>query len=205
MSPFKQTLVTGVLLLIAVAVVLGLIRVALLTQGRPLPAPALVQVAHAQDRSPDTVIGAPSVTPKFINQVLAKAHSPASGTGQALYDLGKRYQIDPAYALAFFQHESGYGKEGMAARTHSLGNLRCMPEYRCLEEGGGYATFDSWQQGYGAWYRLIGDLYIREWGCSTVEQIIPHYAPQADHNDEFAYIQSVQTAVEGYRAGRTEV
>src|SRR5579859_764797 len=49
----------------------------------------------------------PSIDASFINTVLCTASptdtpivSPACGTGQALYDLGVKYGIDPAYALA---------------------------------------------------------------------------------------------------------
>ena len=37
-----------------------------------------------------------------------------AGTGQALYDLSVQSQIDDAFALAFFQHESAFGTTGMA-------------------------------------------------------------------------------------------
>jgi hypothetical protein len=64
--------------------------------------------------TPYSAMGQPTVTASFINQVLAYYHSPAQGQGQALYDLGIKYHIDPAFALAFFGHESTFGTQGEA-------------------------------------------------------------------------------------------
>jgi len=38
--------------------------------------------------------------------------------------------------------------------------------------------------------------------CSTVERIIPTYAPSSDGNDEQAYINAVIASVAAYRAGQ---
>src|SRR6266571_4923204 len=82
---------------------------------------------------PYSVLGAPTVSTAFINQVLAVAHSPAAGKGQALYDDGVAYGIDPVFALAFFQHESYFGTTGEARSSLSLGNLRCIPHALCRD------------------------------------------------------------------------
>src|SRR5579859_6395386 len=66
-----------------------------------------------------SVVGPPTVSAAFINRVLAAYHSPAAGKGQALYDLGVKYGIDPAFALAFFMHESSFGTSGEAAKSLS--------------------------------------------------------------------------------------
>jgi hypothetical protein len=67
------------------------------------------------------VVGVPTIDADFINQVLDAYDSPARGKGQALYDLGEQYGIDPVYALAFFMHESRFGTTGVAQVTLSLG------------------------------------------------------------------------------------
>ena len=146
---------------------------------------------------PYSVLGKPSISVDFINQVLAAYHSPAAGKGQALYDLGVQYGIDPAFALAFFMHESSFGTRGEATESLSLGNLRCIPNFRCQDN---YAWFDSWKDGFKAWYQLIRNLYVAQWGLSTVDQIIPRYAPAADHNDEAAYIAAIKRAVDTWHA-----
>lgn len=148
------------------------------------------------------VTGKPTITADFINEVLAAYHSPAAGLGQVLYDDGVNYGIDPAFALAFFMHESTFGKAGMARVTHSLGNMRCLPNYPCIQ---GYAGFQSWEQGFATWYYLIRDLYVGQWHLTTIEQILPRYAPRSDHNNVAAYITAVEHAVNQWRKGQVQV
>jgi hypothetical protein len=151
---------------------------------------------------PYSVLGKPSISADFINQVLATYHSPAAGKGQALYDLGVKYSIDPAFALAFFMHESSFGTKGEATESQSLGNLRCIPNFRCQDN---YAWFDSWEDGFKAWYQLIRNLYVAQWGLSTIDQIIPRYAPAADHNNEAAYIAAIKHTVDTWHANEIVV
>ncbi len=148
---------------------------------------------------PYVVLDNPSINVDFINQVLSAYKSPAAGKGQALYDLGVQYGIDPAFALAFFMHESTFGTKGEATKSLSLGNLRCIPNFRCEDN---FAQFDSWEDGFKAWYQLIRNLYVAKWELTTVDQIIPRYAPQADHNNEAAYIGALKHAIDTWHAGQ---
>ncbi len=150
-----------------------------------------------------SVVGPPSVSPALIEQVLAKYDSPAAGKGQVIYDLGVKYGIDPAFLLAFFIHESSAGTSARWAgrkpngtTTHNVGNIVCTTGWRCH---GRFRDYASWEAGIEDWYRLIRDLYIGEWGRTTVEAIIPKYAPASDNNDEARYIGQVRTMVEGWR------
>lgn len=144
-------------------------------------------------------MGPPSLSAAFVNQVLTYYGSPAQGEGQALYDDSLQFGIDDAYALAFFQHESTFGLYGWGAVNHSLGNIRCTSGYAC---GGGYRAYASWEDGFRDWYQLIRTMYVDQLGLKTVAQIIPVYAPAADHNDESAYINAVESSVATWRAGR---
>jgi hypothetical protein len=160
-------------------------------------------VQSALPSSGDSVVGGPSLSADYINHVLAAAGSPAQGTGDTFYSMSAKYQVDDAWAMAFFKHESSYGTVGEARSSLSIGNLRCV--YKGYEDLGpwcanGYAHWPSWQAGIEAWYRLIRNVYVNQWNCSTVEAIIPHYAPAADHNDEAAYIASVEAEVRNWRA-----
>jgi hypothetical protein len=140
--------------------------------------------------------GAPTLSADVVNKILVDAGSPAVGLGTTLYHLSEQYQIDDAIALAFFDHESTYGKYGVARFTHSLGNIRCTPEWSSCSQG--YRAYASWEQGASDWFRLISTVYVSE-GRTTVAQIIPKYAPSADHNNESAYINSVLSDVGKYR------
>lgn len=151
---------------------------------------------------PYSVLGKPSITVDFINQVLASYNSPAAGKGQALYDMGVQYGIDPAFALAFFLHESTLGTQGEARTTMSLGNLRCIPDHPCVDKDrGGYAQMANWEDGFNTWYQLIRNYYIAQRGLDTVDSIIPVYAPTADHNDEQGYINALKHYISTWHAG----
>ena len=163
------------------------------------PAGNYIVTIHVSDY---TLEGPPTVTASFIDQVLAKAGSPAAGTGQALYSQGVQYGIDPVYALAFFQHESQFGTTGEATVTRSLGNERCIADRPCNARG--FAVFSSWIDSYGHWYSLIVNLYIKQWHLTTVEQIIPKYAPASDGNDVANYIAAIEQDVVLWRAGQVQ-
>jgi Mannosyl-glycoprotein endo-beta-N-acetylglucosaminidase len=144
------------------------------------------------------VTGEPSIDAAFINSVLKRYHSPASGDGETFYEQGVRYGIDPVFALAFFMEESTFGTKGVARMTHSLGNIRATPGYHSYH---GYRSYKSWMEGSEDWYRLIAQLYVKRWGLTTVDQIIPIYAPSRDRNNPTGYIHNVKRAVDRWRSG----
>jgi hypothetical protein len=148
--------------------------------------------------SASIVTGQPTITASLIDQVLCSAGSPACHTGEALYEQGVQYHIDPVYALAFFQEESFFGRLGVARFTHSLGNIRCTSGYDCRD---GYRTYARWSAGYEDWYRLIS-YYVDTLHLRTVEQIIPTYAPSSE-NDVAAYITAVEHAVDAWHSQRS--
>lgn len=163
------------------------------------PVSLSTRVAASAASGPYSVMGPPTITADFINRVLAANNSPAAGKGQMLYDLGVKYGIDPVYALAFFQHESSFGKTGEANASLSLGNLRCIPNFPCRDN---FAWFPSWEAGFEAFYKLLRNLYVGIWHLTTIDQIIPVYAPSSDHNDVAAYIASLKHAVDTWRSGQ---
>lgn len=165
-----------------------------------------------------SVVGKPTVSASFLDQVLVAYGSPAVGKGQRLYDLGVQYGIDPVYAFAFFLHESRFGTTGEARASRSLGNLRCVwAGYEDLQPvcRDGYSWFSTWEAGFEAWYRLVKVGYVQgginafigrhACPCLTVSQIIPVYAPGSDGNDVAGYIAAVEHAVDMLRAGRVKV
>jgi hypothetical protein len=162
------------------------------------PTKPAVRELSAQLRPGQDVRRVPTLAAGFVNQILAVAHSPARGTGQALYDLSLQSGIDDAYALAFFQQESQFGTTGMARLTHALGNIRCSAGYQCTS---GYRAYSSWVAGEADWYQLIRTLYINTWHLTTVEHIVPVYAPSSDGNDVAAYIAAVEQAVARWQHG----
>lgn len=169
--------------------------------------------AHTSPQAPDlltpdgqhSVLGPPSISAQQIDRILAEWQSPAAGTGAAWVELGVRYGIDPAYALAFFIHESGAGTApGWAGRkpdggtTHNVGNIICAGYRTCY---GRFRDYASWEEGIEDWYRLIAVEYVQWRGVHTVEEIVPIYAPSFENNVP-AYIGTVNRLVAEWRASR---
>jgi hypothetical protein len=149
-----------------------------------------------------SVVAGPTVSAAFINRVLAAHHSPAAGRGLALFQDGIRYGIDPVFALAFFLHESKFGTVGIARVTRSLGNIRTPITSACrCRAYQGYRAYSFWGDGFVDWYNLILHLYVLQLHRVTLDQILPVYAPSADHNNVRAYITSVKRAVDYWRSG----
>ncbi|ABX06322.1 MAG TPA: hypothetical protein DEF47_07615 [Herpetosiphon sp.] len=144
----------------------------------------------------DSILGVPTISAAKIDQVLSSYNSPATGKGQVIYDMGIKYGIDPAYCLAFFIHESTAGTQGVARVTQSIGNIRTTAGY---EDYQGYRKYPSWEAGIEDWYKLIRNLYIDEWQLTTIQDIIPVYAPPVE-NDTNHYVETVRTLVNSWRA-----
>jgi len=73
--------------------------------------------------------------------------------------------------------------------------MRCMTGYACINN---YAYFSSWEQGYQAYYALLKSTVYVGSGLTTIETIIPKWAPPSDGNDDSAYIASVLQAKNSY-------
>jgi hypothetical protein len=145
-----------------------------------------------------SVVGGPSLSAAFIDRVLARYGSPAVGLGRALVADSQHFRIDDAYALAFFLHESTFGTSGVARVTHSLGNIICSGYATCFQ---GFRWYASWQVGAWDWFRLIKYEYLPR-GLTTVQAIVPVYAPASAGNNPAAYIAAVVQAVATWHTGR---
>ncbi|HNP70031.1 MAG TPA: glucosaminidase domain-containing protein [Kouleothrix sp.] len=151
-----------------------------------------------------SLLGTPSISAQFIDQVLAHYGSPAQGTGAIWVEMGQRYGIDPAYALAFFIHESSAGTNpGWAGlkpgggSTHNVGNIICAGYATCF---GRFRDYASWDEGIEDWYKLIATEYVGNRGTATIEQIIPIYAPSFE-NDVGNYVATVVDLANAWRQG----
>ena len=169
-----------------------------------------VQQAPVHNDAAYSVVSTPRIPVKHLNVILAAYHSPMTGMGQLIYDLGRKYQVSSDYALAFWLHESTLGTQGEATVTFSPGNERCLQDRPCIDrDRGGYAQMQNWQDGIAHWYMLIHFGYVQGQitrsivghVCTTIDQIIPVYAPSRDHNNEQAYIAALKYAVDHWRAG----
>ncbi len=145
-------------------------------------------------------LGPVSISSEVFRGFLNEQNSPALTEADALYQVCVLEGCDPAVALAFFEHESQSGKDGVAAYTKSIGNIRCTDNSTCFqtEGNGSFRRYASWSDGLRDWAKLL-QFYKNDWKLITLEEIIPRYAPQADHNDETAYIAAVKGRVDNLR------
>lgn len=169
----------------------------LLFGGEALPVGATAPVGDYNLRA------APSLSVEQIDRILASYGSPAAGTGEVWYRLGQQYEIDPAFAVAFFIMESSAGTaKGWAGNkpdgttTHNVGNIICAGYPTCY---GRFRDYPSWEAGIADWYRLIDVEYLKGRGHRTVADIIPVYAPSVE-NDVDGYVSVVQRLVDQWRA-----
>jgi hypothetical protein len=160
-----------------------------------VPPPSACTLPRAACAAPaETLDGQPSISATKILQVLQSYHSPAATADFAadLYDLGLKYGVNPAYALAFFAFESQCGTTGIAAVTLSLGNVRYNPSSSPVSytEYQGFRQYATWRDGAEDWYWVIRTYYLNT-GIRDIYDVTPIYAPASDHNDPQAYAQTV--------------
>jgi hypothetical protein len=145
-------------------------------------------------------IGDPTISRTTFRDFLREMNSPALPEADKMFDACLQEGCDPALALAFFEHESSGGKEGVAVNTRSIGNIRCTPGYECYntEGNGSFRKYKTWTDSVKDWARLLKEY--RDNGLRTLEQIIPVYAPSEDNNDPDAYIRGVKQRVNDLRS-----
>jgi hypothetical protein len=141
-----------------------------------------------------------SISPDIFADALRKAGSPAAPEAYSIYRVlnGK---VDHAVALGFFFKESSYGKLGVANQSKSWGNIRCTSGYSCVSTNGNgsFRSYSTWTAGAADWVNLM--YYYRDTlKKSTLEQILPTYAPAADNNNPPAYIKGVKDVADNLRA-----
>lgn len=156
--------------------------------------------------------GPPSISARTINQILQEAESPAAGSGRYFIQYGREYNIDPAFALAFFRKESRYGTSGVAARTRGIGNIKytstALPDYSYTAgpaNPGPWSAYNSWETSIRGWYHyVVNSRHYFSQGRYTLEEIIPIYCPSTEC-DVHGYIADVQQFVQDYRQRERQI
>lgn len=207
-TPSSSGLVWIVVLLIAIVVGVASLNAAKVVHP--------VQTSSVQPTQPTggySIYGKPSLSANQVNAILKYYGSPAIGTGQEFYADSLQYGIDDAVPLAFFFNESTMGTDGMARSTLAIGNERCIPDRACVNTLGApcqsgqscYAQMTSWSDGVDHWYQLLSGPVYRGDGLTTIEMIIPRYAPSGDNNVPSHYITTVETCVNVWRSGKVAI
>jgi hypothetical protein len=146
-----------------------------------------------------TILAAPRIQQATFARILRDAKSPAAVDAPKLWVAIIRHGVDPALALAVFQHESSYGKAGAAVSRRNWGNLRTSPNF---PRDGGFVTYPSWVDGAGDAARLLaryGRNEIRPKKNTRTALTFPFvWAPSADGNKPDRYGKAVVAAIQRF-------
>lgn len=147
-----------------------------------------------------TFLSSPRVSLGTFARVLDDAGSPAAPEAGAIYAMLIARGLDPAVALAFFQHESQYGTDPNAVTLRAGRNWGALRRgRRAYKVANSFAWYATWLDGIMDWCDLIRGRYIGR-GLDTVERAIPVYAPAKDRNKPAAYIAAVRALVSRWQA-----
>lgn len=165
------------------------------------------------------VFGPATISRASFAAVLKAANSPVLTERPAdeYYSAIVGYGLDPAFMLAVFCHESNYatasGSVVLSYGTRNWGNTRSLsltniapiPPFVDVPGKGKYVKFPNWLTGlWDACNRLVSPAYpYAKAGASTVETIIPIWAPKTDNNDPARYIAAVTALMAGWKDTNT--
>lgn len=112
-------------------------------------------VAAALPLTDRSITGEPSITLAQLDAYLKKnaKGTPLETKAAAFYDLGKKYGIDPAFAVAVAQMESGLGKSTLAKNNYNFFGMTKAGEI------GVWAKYATPEEGIEAFYKLIKEKY----------------------------------------------
>lgn len=147
------------------------------------------------------ILAPPRIRAATFARILRDAGSPAAASAAASYAAIVAAGVDPALELAVFQHESTYGRAGIAKVNRSWGNLRRSPSYPTVS---GFVRYPTWQAGAADCARLLavyGRNQIRPGTKTSTAQTFPFvWAPTADGNAPDRYGDAIVAAITRYVA-----
>jgi hypothetical protein len=190
------------------AVVILVVIGAIVAANDNIPLPSAHSKTTTSHSSQHSVLGSPSIDATQVDKILCRYSSPACGLGQVIYDEGQRAGIDDVWLMGQFLQESRFGTQGLARVSKSVGNYNCLDQahYGDLNTWcvGRAAYFSSWAGSIKAYYRVLKLFYFPQ-GLTTIEKIIPVWAPKSDGNDPDHYIQVVLAAANLWHSGSTDL
>lgn len=120
---------------------------------------------------------------------------------QKIYDLGVEATVDPNFFMAIAFLESHHGTvPSIALSNKNPGSLR-NGRGGAIKVANGFAYFDTWEAGIKAFYTHITDFYVRKRNLTTVDEILPVYAPPIENNT-VKYIADTKLRMDALRVNR---
>jgi hypothetical protein len=148
-----------------------------------------------------TILSKPRIHEDTFRYFLRHRRSPAAPEAHEAYTRIVAHGVDPALALAVFQHESSFGRAGAAVSHRNWGNIRHAAGFRTE---GGFACYPSWSVAAGDAARLLavyGRNQIRPHRNTSTARTFPHvWAPSSDGNRPTRYGRAIVAAMREYIA-----
>jgi hypothetical protein len=147
------------------------------------------------------ILSAPRISIDTFTVILTRGGSPAAPVAAQCYRSIVKRGVDPALALAVFEHESSFGRLGAANPRRNWGNLRRSPYFK---SDGRFVVYPSWSAGAADAARLLsiyGRNAIRRGVVTDSARTFPHvWAPSADGNRPKQYGEAIVRAIQRYQA-----
>ena len=132
-----------------------------------------------------------------IDAELRRGNSPLQGLGAKISEFGKKYDVNPSFALAIFARESAFGTAGFGAKNKNPANIKWVSGMK-WENSGGFIKYPSWEQGVEGFFRAIAnDSNFYRSNRDTVDSIIPKWAPPKE-NATRQYVNFVEKRMQKY-------
>ena len=146
------------------------------------------------------LVGPPSITVGQFASVLATAHSPAAPEAASMYAAITRQGIDPAVVLAIMQHESNFGRAGIAVGRQNGFGSRYYAGIPGATNRGGWASFTSWTAGAAYTASLLaGSRYAGSSNANTARTFPTVYAPSSDGNNPSSYGATIVNTINRWK------
>jgi len=147
------------------------------------------------------IVGPASIDLRTFTSILTAAHSPAAGEAPAMYAAIRGYGVDPAVVLAVMQHESSFGKAGIAVGRHNLAGARYYASTAAFgaTNRGGWASFPTYAASAAYTAHLLANHAGQGSKGGTARSFASWYAPASDGNKPAAYGAAVVAAINKWR------
>jgi len=119
------------------------------------------------DNNPTLFSEENSISEQTFRIVLERAKSPAYAEADEILSILKRWRADRGIALAFFAHESSFGRKGIAVETRNWGNLR-RGRRMIKQTKHPFAIYANWAASVEDWCELLSVVYCKRWRLCTL-------------------------------------
>lgn len=132
-----------------------------------------------------------------INDILRGTN--LAGKGDLIARLARQYDIPAELALAMFRKEASFAQTGtLAERNNNPGNIRFVGQAGATSGAGGFARWNSMDEGIEAYFKLLDSGYRNFIDNGDWAGLVNRYAPPVE-NDSDLYARQIVSWMDAYR------